>query len=271
MSRVQVTEFTDPYCTWCWGAEPIRRRLLEVYRDQIEFEYVMGGLAEDFEQFVDPAGDVTSDEDVGPHWQSASQQHGMPVDAALWREDPPESTYTACVAYEAASFQDRELAHAFLRRMREAGAAEGANLEREAVLADIAADAGLDVRQFRADLDSEAAWEAFGDDQQRARQYGATAFPTFLVEFDGERELVRGYRPFPTFEKLFTAADPELEQHEPRPVPDLVERYGRVATQEVAEIHDLPRNEAGARLGVLASQGRVRSVPVGNDFFWESA
>lgn len=271
MSRVRVTEFTDPYCTWCWGAEPVRRRLLEVYRDQIEFRYVMGGLAEDFEQFVDPASDVASDEDIGPHWLAASQQHGMPVDVSLWREDPPESTYRACVAYQAASFQGRDLAHAFLRRMREAGAAEAANLEREVVLAGLAADAGLDVERFRADHDGEAAWEAFRADQRCARQHGATAFPTFMVELDDERELLRGYRPFPTFEKLFTEATAELERHEPRSVLDLVEHYGRVATQEVAEIHDVDPAEAETRLGELRSRDRVRAVPPGNDYFWEPA
>ena len=271
MARVRVTEFTDPYCTWCWGAEPVRRRLEEVYRDQIEFEYVMGGLAERFEQFTDPAGADDGDVEVGPHWQAASQQHGMPVDASLWRLDPPESTYPACVAYQAATFQGDAAARAFLRRMREAGAAEGANLERESVLVELAAEVGLDVDRFREDYDGEAAWDAFRADQRRARQHGATSFPTFLVTIDGDRELLRGYRPFPTFEKLFTEADVALTLHDPRPVPALVEHYGRVATQEVAEIHGRSREAARSTLASLADEGRVRRVEAGNGYFWEPA
>lgn len=271
MSRVRVTEFTDPYCTWCWGAEPIRRRLEEVYRDQLGVEYVMGGLAEDVEQFNDPASDGGADEEVSTHWKAASQQHGMPVDASVWREDPPESTYPACVAYEAATFQDGELAAAFLRRMREAGGAEGANLERTGVLARLAEEVGLDVGRFRAALDGEEAWEAFREDQRTARQYGATSFPTFLVELDGGRELLRGYRPFQTFEKLFTEADVDLKQHEPRPITELVERYGRVATQEVSEIYGLAPEQARAELDGLAEAGRVTAVEAGTGYFWEPA
>jgi predicted DsbA family dithiol-disulfide isomerase len=271
MSRVRVTEFTDPYCTWCWGAEPVLRRLREVYRDQIAFEYVMGGLAEDFDQFTDPAGDVDSDEEVATHWQAAAQQHGMPVDVSLWREDPPSSTYTACIAYEAAAFQDDDRADAFLRRMREAGVAGGRNLERVAVLADLAAEVGLDVERFREDVDDEATAEAFREDRRTARQHGAASFPTFRLELDGDREFLRGYKPFATFEKVFTEADVDLQRHEPRDVATLVEHFGRVATREVAEIHESSSDEARARLEALVEEGRVRRVNAGSDYFWEPA
>jgi hypothetical protein len=32
---VEIIEYTDPYCTWCWGSEPVLRKLLYVYGDQI--------------------------------------------------------------------------------------------------------------------------------------------------------------------------------------------------------------------------------------------
>lgn len=270
MTLVAVTQFTDPYCTWCWGAEPVRRRLAEVYRDQIEFEFVMGGLAEDFEQFSDPVDDVDGDE-MGPHWLSAAQRHGMPVDVSLWDDDPPSSTYPACVAYEAATFQGRDLARAYLRRLREAGAAEARNLERTATLVELADDVGLNAGQFRTDVDSERAREAFQSDLRTARQHGATSLPTYLVELGGERELLRGYRPFVTFEKLFTEAAVDLDEHEPRPVAELVASYGRMATQEVAEVRGVSREVAAADLRELADAGEVRAVEAGTDYFWEPA
>lgn len=271
MARVEVTEFTDPYCTWCWGAEPVVRRLRETYRDQLAVSYVMGGLAEDYEQFTDPAGSAATDGEVAPHWQAAAQQHGMPVDVSLWHDDPPGSTYPACVAYEAATFQDEGLADRFLRRMREAGAAEAANLEREAVLGELARDVGLDVQQFLAEFDSHAAWQAFEDDRATAREHGATSFPTFLVEFDGGRELLRGYKPFPAFEKLFAEADLALTTHDSRPIPALLGTYGRMATEEVAEIRELSRETARSELIDLTQRGVVEAVEAGSDYFWEPA
>jgi putative protein-disulfide isomerase len=271
MPRVQVTEFTDPYCVWCWGAEPVRRRLEEVYRDQIGFEYVMGGLVEDFEQYSDPVREGETEGDVAAHWQSAAQRHGMPVDVSLWRDDPPASSYPACVAYEAATMQDPGLADAFLRRMREAGLARGANLEREAVLADLASEVGLDAEQFRADLDGDEARAAFEADRQTARKRGATSFPTFRVETDGESELLRGYKPFESFQKLFAQADADLREYDPRPVPALLDQYGRLATQEVAEIREVSPDAARSTLSALADEGRVKRIQAGTGFLWEPA
>jgi predicted DsbA family dithiol-disulfide isomerase len=268
MVRVRVTEFTDPYCSWCWGAEPVVRRLQEVYRDQLRMEYVMGGLVDDFDQFHDPGGDHDHPDEVAPHWVTAANNHGMPVDASLWESDPPESTYPACIAYEAATFQDDDLANRFLRRMREAGVAMGYNLERGEVLADLAAEVGLDVERFRADFESDRTREAFEADLRRTRQHGASSLPTFHVAVDGREDLLRGYRPFVTFQKLFTQEAPDLMEHDPRPLRAFVERYERVAAQEVAEVYGCSRGEATSRLRDLDG---VRAVEAGNDYLWEPA
>lgn len=49
---VEVIEFTDPLCTWCWGSEPVLR-LETHYRGGIAISYVMGGLVEDIRGFSD--------------------------------------------------------------------------------------------------------------------------------------------------------------------------------------------------------------------------
>lgn len=271
MSRVVVTQFTDPFSIWCWGAEPVRRRLAEVYREQVRFEYVMGGLAEDYDDFRDPAGDADRREEVAHHWQAAAHRHEMPVDVSLWREDPPSSSYPANVAYLAARSQGRELAHGYLRRMREAVATEARNIEHEEVLVDLAAEVGLDAERLRADLDSGWARQAFGANLQRTREHGVTAFPTFLVDAAADRELLRGYRPLATFEKLFARLDLDLRAHDPRPVHTFVQHYGRVATREVAEVRELSTEEAEAELRELEAAGDVRAVEAGRGYLWEPA
>ena len=42
---VEIIEFTDPVCTWCWGSEPKVRKLETVYGDRIRVRYVMGALS----------------------------------------------------------------------------------------------------------------------------------------------------------------------------------------------------------------------------------
>ena len=56
-SAIEITSYTDPYCTWCWGSEPILRKIQEVYGEQVYLRFVMGGLVEDMRQFSDPAAE----------------------------------------------------------------------------------------------------------------------------------------------------------------------------------------------------------------------
>lgn len=271
MPRVTVTEFTDPYSTWCWGAEPVLRRLQEVYRDQVRLEYVMGGLAADFADFHDPANEGNWTEEVVPHWLSASERHGMPVDVSVWEESPPTSSYPANRAYAAAELQDRELAHEYLRRLREASTAEARRMDRDAELVDLAAEVGLDVDRFQAALADGRAREAFEADLQRKREHGVTALPTFLVEVDGERELLRGYRPFASFEKLLTERADDLVEHQPRPLAEFVEHVpGRVAAQEVATVYGTSTEQARADLQSLSDEGLVEPVEVGTGYLWQA-
>ena len=51
---IEIVEYTDPYCTWCWGSEPVLRHLQEAYGDQLTIRFVMGGLVEDSKTFSDP-------------------------------------------------------------------------------------------------------------------------------------------------------------------------------------------------------------------------
>ena len=101
MPKVEIAIYTDPYCTWCWGSEPILRHLEEAYGDQIQFRNVMGGLVEDISQFHDASNNIGGPDfakQVAEHWDEASGKHGMPVDSSQWTDTLNEftSTHPAC-------------------------------------------------------------------------------------------------------------------------------------------------------------------------------
>lgn len=58
---LEIVSFTDPYCTWCWGSEPILRKIEEVYRKQVSISFVMGGLVEDIRNFSDPGAGIVGE------------------------------------------------------------------------------------------------------------------------------------------------------------------------------------------------------------------
>ncbi len=40
---IEITEFTDPVCTWCWGSEPVLWKLETRFGEQVKISYIMGG------------------------------------------------------------------------------------------------------------------------------------------------------------------------------------------------------------------------------------
>ena len=59
-------------------------------------------------EFEDPAGLVM-------RWLEDAGASGMPVDPRIWAEDPPRSSYPACIAFRAAAEQGRDAAETYLR------------------------------------------------------------------------------------------------------------------------------------------------------------
>jgi putative protein-disulfide isomerase len=269
-SSVTLTQFTDPMCTWCWGSEPVLRRLRTVYGDQLRLEFVMGGLVEDFDAFYDAGNDIAEPSDVGPHWLEASEQHGMPVETSVFETNPAQSTYPASVAFAAARLQDRERAHRYLRLLREAYATQARNVNERAEQVTLAERVGLDVEAFTGALDDGTAQAAFEDDLARTRNAGVRAFPTYRIEGPEETFRLAGFQSFDALAgRLETAAD-GLERSSPPPMRTFVADRGPVATQEVAEVYDLDRGKARQALQSLVDEGALRREERGNGYFWSA-
>jgi putative protein-disulfide isomerase len=116
------------------------------------------------------------------------------------REHP--STYPQNIAYKAAQMQDPTLANKFLRRIREASAAEARQTNTTEVLLELASEVGLDIVRFLDDFTHGSAQKAFEQDLAIKAEYGARGFPSFLVKY-GEKEMVlRGYKRYEDFKAL---------------------------------------------------------------------
>lgn len=267
---VTVTQFTDPMCTWCWGSEPILRHLRTAYGDHLQFRFVMGGLIEEFDTFYDAANDISDPGDVGPHWLEASERHGMPVETAIFETDPAQSTYPASEAFVAARQQDRTLGHRYLRRLREAYATEVRNVNRREEQVRIAEAVGLDVDVFTAALDDGSAREAFEADLTRTRRAGVRSFPTYVIAGPDGKRRSSGFRSFDELARDVEAVAPSVERSSPPPIRSFVASYGPVATQEVAEVYDVDREEARRTLRSLVADGDLRREPRGNGVFWHA-
>ena len=279
---VRVRCITDPACVWSWAFEPVARAMMTEFGDDLEWTFVMGGLAREY----GPDAQAS----MVHHWLDATAESDMPTDPLAWYESPLGTTYPASMAVKAAQEQGPDAATRYLRALREGILCRRRKLDTREALVEAARFVGLDVERFRVDLGSHAIVEAFGADLEEARDVPdvareagkvrcsrpageeRVAFPTLRFEGeDGEAHWTCGNRPhgYVRGKALAAGAKPTGE---PRPTPlEAIGRFGRMATVEVAAVCDLPRPRAEAELARLALDWRIRPVPVLSGRLWELA
>src|SRR6476619_2663189 len=282
---VEVRYYTDPACPWSWGFEPMLRRLMCEFGDQLRFVWVMGGLARKYgPDYRDEEGGIGSGpdcfSDLMAHWLDVGAETGMPIDARLWTKSPIDSTYPACQAVEAAAEQGPEAAYRYLRTLREGIMFERRKLDHAEALIAAAGPAGIDRPRFEIDLRSHAITEAFGADleevrhpPEEARQAGAIhrsskgreriSFPSAVfVGEDGSRRGVWG-GDSADLEKMQEAAwgagAKQVNDGSMEPL-EAIRRFGRCATRELEVLAARPRPVVEAEPWPLPRDWKLQPV-----------
>jgi putative protein-disulfide isomerase len=250
------------------------------FGDELEITYVMGGLAREFEDHPE----------LVMSWLEHSAESGMPVDPRIWANGAPRSSYPACIAVKAAFEQGAAAGERYLRAVREGFMCARRKLDGAQALTDEARGAGLDGERFRIDLESNATLEAFGRDLEEARtipdaartaglatagSHGSAVerlqFPALRLTGDDGEERWVGDHPYEDWRAAAIALG-GVPSDEPHPdVAGALRRFGRMATAELEAVCDLPGPRAGAEAWRLASEWRVRRIPVLAGGLWELA
>src|SRR5512139_3001958 len=294
MMTVQVRFYTDPACPWSWAAEPALRRLMWEFEGDLEFAWVMGGLARRYgREYRDEEGGIGNGPDcfadLISHWLEVAANGLMPTDPRVWTESPLTSTYPACQAVKAAAEQGWEGGYRYLRVLREGIMFERRKLDHADALIAAAGPARIDRDRFEVDLRSHAITEAFGGDLDEVRnppeealEAGAVrrtegherlSFPSalFTGEDGSRRGVWGGARSHPALRDAALAAGArQVNEGALGPV-EAVRRFGRCATRELEILAEKPLPVLEAELWALARDWKLRPVRGLTGVIWEPA
>jgi putative protein-disulfide isomerase len=201
---IEITYYTDPLCCWSWGFEPQWRKLQYQLKGNITVRYVMSGLLPSWKNYNDPLFSVSRPLQMGPVWLEASRLSGMRIHDRLWVEDPPASSYPACIAVKCAELQSVEAGEKYLRLSREAVMLHGRNIAKQEVLVQLAIELEakspglIDIGRFVQELTNNNGIEAFRKDWQDVQNRGINRFPTLIIKAEAKQPImITGYRPYP--------------------------------------------------------------------------
>ncbi len=208
-NRITIEYYTDPLCCWSWAFEPHLDKLLQKHSDFVDFRYFMGGLIPDWKSYNDPLNDISRAAQMGPLWLHVSKTTGMKVNTEIWHENPPVSSYPACIAVKCAQRQSESIGYAFQKKMKEAVMLQGQDISKSRIIFSLAEEFSLnesnfDSELFREDFRNGNGIEDFRNDLLLKEKNGITRLPGIILKNEtGNGIVILGYRPYNLLEEIF--------------------------------------------------------------------
>jgi len=169
----------DPMCSWCWGFEPTRAKLFAALDGRIPIRRLVGGLAPDSD------APMPAEMRLGLQqtWQRIQQTiPGTEFNFDFWSKCAPRrSTYPANRAVLAARRQGEEYDQPMTNRIQRAYYLEARNPSDNETLVELAADIGLDVERFGAQLVDATTEQMLATEIHDSRAMGINGFPSLVV------------------------------------------------------------------------------------------
>ena len=194
MSTKRVIYVADPMCSWCWGFAPVIEAITKTLAGRADLEIVLGGLRSETGPVPPERRDM-----YRQLWPRIEQLSGQPFRCDLvYSPDFAYDTEPACRAVVTVRTLEGDLrALEMFARLQAAFYADSLDITRSEICAQIATDMGVGEQEFVARFAQNEFRQLTQQDFQRARELGATGFPTLIVA-TGSRGaiLAQGYRPF---------------------------------------------------------------------------
>ncbi|MGL4523177.1 MAG: DsbA family protein [Bacilli bacterium] len=259
--------FVDPLCPDAWAFEPTVKRLHLTYGTYINFRVVLvTNLWKMNSSRFHPVSNPFH------KWLEVARSNGMSCVLPKKSDSPINAPLIPLLAIKAAQLQGKAKAVVFMRRLQERLFLDGQDVSHADVLLECAANAHLDLKEFRKDVHDEATLRMLYDDFTLAKELDIQKNTTVVMyHYFSAKEGIRipGPHPFFVYEQIIT----ELlgQNADPSPLPELINFLSIqkfVATCEIQEIYGFDLSEISNYFKPYIEQGLVSPLQYGNQLFW---
>lgn len=277
--KLSIAHFTDPLCFWCYAMEPEMRKIRVLLDDRLDYRIVMGVLSASAREIIgyDAESQLRYElfrNMMVDHLSQAAKAVGMPFSVERLFSHGPEEMVSLplSLAYCAMRMIDEDVAEAYLRRMRECVFAEGRSLSNLDDQVELAGEFPVDVEQFRANIETDAAVPVLQQGVDECRAYKVTGFPTLLMQYDERRVAIHGYHSYDELKQVIAQlTDGEISLSDAEySLPALeayMGRYGKAAAREIQTMFSLNDDQLANAMMDLVSTGNYRTESCGTSYF----
>ncbi|WP_295121337.1 DsbA family protein [uncultured Chitinophaga sp.] len=194
--QLNIIYFTDPLCCWSWLFEPAWRRLRNMLHPVLTYQHCMGGMLPSWDVDNGTANAVKTAVKMGQLWRSAKRESGTYINDQLWSENPPASSYPACIAVKSAGMQSLLAEELYLYKLRRMALVKGRNIAEKQVLLEAAHELederpeAFNYDTFLKHLTSQEVLNLFKNDLKQVRALGISRFPSLLISVKGKEQAV---------------------------------------------------------------------------------
>ena len=169
-------------CSWCWAFKVTWDNVKEALLDQVEVDYLLGGLAPDSNKPMP----IETREYVKGNWKKIQEMiPDTRFNYDFWTScEPRRSTYPACRAVICAKQQNPDFENLMIYGIQKSYYLDAQNASNDDVLIDIAENLGLDIDKFKLDLKSSQVNEILLNEIKLARSMDINSMPSLVLQIN---------------------------------------------------------------------------------------
>ena len=174
-------------CSWCWGFRFTWQQLIKQLAQDVNIQYVLGGLARDTDQIMPESMQLN----IHNTWKKIQTDiPGTEFNFDFWtRCQPRRATYASCRAVIAADHQDAM--GDMLLAIQHAYYLEARNPSNDNTLIDLAVEIGLNKTQFEQDLNSEITQKQLINEFELRDALHVHSFPGLILNTNNEQHTIK--------------------------------------------------------------------------------